>query len=430
MSGHPTTSRILLGALATGLAWFSLAAGLGGFFAQQAKLGEEDAIDRALAWQPRHPDALFGKALALLSTDPVAAEQLLAQAFRANGGDPWPLVVLATRRAETGQWQQADALMDEVARLAPADLNVQLGIAAYWATRSRLDRVLSHWSVVLAADDARQKELFPVLLRLVETPETRELFKPLTQSPPPWWQVFFAYVAAKALDQDSLRFLFLLRQRATDQPLTREERQVYVARLQREGLIAEAYLTWVDGLNAAEREHLGRLFDGSFDLPLVPRNFGWQLAENEHFTARPARTQGIKGLTALRLRFRGYDGPFARLGQPLFLDPGLYRLSGWVRLDSLASKGGLRWQVRCLLPEEKMLANGPRFLGSASWSIFDLRFEVPAACRYQQLSLVSASDRAFEQKLNGTVWFDDLKITRVSELDAASRADALTREGE
>lgn len=425
--------RAPLVALALALAWFSLTAGLGNFYAEQVRNGETSAVDAALAWQPGRPEALRAKGEALLADDPAAAEVLLTRAFRANGGDPWALLALARYWADAGQAEaveRADALVGLVAQLAPADLRLQMQLAGWWASRGRLDRVLPHWTLVLAGDPGQQRELFPVLLQMAEVAETRDFFRAVTADPPTWWTPFFGYVAAKGLELDTLRFLYLLRRQAADHPLSAEERRLYVGRLQREGLIAEAFLVWIDGLEPAERERLGLVFDGGFDLPLERRNFGWQVAENDHFTAKPLGTAGVTGPTALRLRFKGYEGHFARMSQPLFLDAGYYRLSGRVRLDSLTSKGGLRWQLRCLLPEAeaKVLADGPRFMGSADWAPFELRFEVPAGCDYQQLTLVSAGSRAFEKKLDGTLWFDDLKMLRVKDLDATARADATARE--
>ena len=458
--------RAPLVALALAFAWFSLTAGLGNYYAERLRGGEAGAVDAALAWQPGRPEALRAKGEALLADDPAAAEVLLTRAFRANGGDPWALLALARHWADAGQGkgmnradagqtkdveradasqagdveradagqtkdvERADALVSLVAQLAPADLRLQMQLAGWWASRGRLDRVLPHWTLVLAGDPGQQRELFPVLLQMAEVAETRDFFRAVTADPPPWWTPFFGYVAAKGLELDTLRFLYLLRRQAADQPLSAEERRLYVGRLQREGLIAEAFLVWIDGLEPAERERLGLVFDGGFDLPLERRNFGWQVAENDHFSAKPLGTAGVTGPTALRLRFKGYEGHFARVSQPLFLDAGYYRLSGRVRLDSLTSKGGLRWQLRCLLPEAeaKVLADGPRFMGSADWAPFELRFEVPAGCDYQQLTLVSAGSRAFEKKLDGTLWFDDLKMLRVKDLDATARADATARE--
>jgi hypothetical protein len=101
---------------------------------------------------------------------------------------------------------------------------------------------------------------------------------------------------------------------------------------------------------------------------------------------------------------------------------------GRVRVDSLNSKGGVRWAVRCVAPAADVLGAGPRFLGSGDWDAFQFDFEVPESCSYQQLVLVSAGTRPFERKLDGVVWFDDLRIRRIAEIDATARADAELRE--
>jgi hypothetical protein len=75
-----------------------------------------------------------------------------------------------------------------------------------------------------------------------------------------------------------------------------------------------------------------------------------------------------------------------------------------------------------------MLGEGSRYLGSSDWRDFELYFEVPETCIYQQLTLVSGGTRAFEQELDGTLWLDDLKIARAATIDAAARVDALMRD--
>ena len=409
------------------LTWFSIKAGLGGFYSRQAAEGDEAALASALGWQPGHPEALLTKGLALQEGDPEAAMPLLAHAYRANASDPRPLIALASLLGAQGQWEQADALIDLAARLAPADWITQTQIAGYWGSRGQFERVIQHWSNALTANPGQQGTLFPLMLRMTESPKLSALFEPLTKKPPVWWNAFFDYACRASKDPETVGTLFRLRQMDGQAPLTPEERAAYVARLQRDGMFAEAYILWVGGLKEGEQRRVGTLFDGGFELPLRQGAFGWQLAENKNFSAKTANTKGAIGTAALRLRFSGFSGAFVNLSQPLLLEPGYYRLTGQVRTDSLDSKGGLRWHVRCLGPEVKGLGDGPRFLGTSDWSLFDLSFEVPTGCHSQQLVLVSAGERAFERKLDGTIWFDDLKIARVSDLDATARADDLLK---
>ena len=165
------------------LIWLSVAAGLGGFFAQRVERGDEAAVDPLIGWQPGHPEGLFKKALTLRDRDAAAAAVLLGRAYRANAADPRPLIALAGWLGEEAQWERSDALFAVVERLAPVDPQVQMTVAKHWAVRGRFDLVLRHLSTVLEADSARQAVLFPALLQMADAPEQRQLFTPLLRSP-------------------------------------------------------------------------------------------------------------------------------------------------------------------------------------------------------------------------------------------------------
>jgi len=71
-----------------------------------------------------------------------------------------------------------------------------------------------------------------------------------------------------------------------------------------------------------------------------------------------------------------------------------------------------------------VLAEGPRLLASSDWTNFEFESDIPAACHYQQLRLVSAGTRRFEVAMAGTIWFDDMRITRVKDTAAAAETTA------
>ncbi|MEY6431478.1 hypothetical protein ABC977_03545 [Thioalkalicoccus limnaeus] len=383
------------------------------------KRGDTTAL--AYPWALHHAPTNFNQVMAELPDDPVAARRRLEEVYRQNPVNPRPLLALARFAQADGDLDLADALVRQAIRLAPASPAIRNEAAVYWATRGDLARAVRHWSLAVEADPARRQAVFAVLLTLLEEPETRYAIRPLALDPPPWWEAFFAQVARRAISVETVRALYGLRREALRMPPSSAEREAYVARLQRDGLIAEAYLVWVNGLTESQRRHLGLLFDGGFELEPTQSGFGWQTPRSARVEVRFAPTYGVEGARALQLRFRQREQAYRHLYQTLFLDPGYYRVSGQVRLDSLTTIGGLRWQLDCVQPSRTRLGESERFLGSGDWRTFSFELAVPDGCGLQEIRLVSTGRRPFEHRLDGDVWFDGMSLRRVSQLGAVAR---------
>lgn len=420
--------RVLLVLGAGLIVWRSASVGLATHYAERFEDGDAAAAEKARAWASGQPEAALAEAAALVDQDPSAAQARLREVYRDDPTNPRALLLLARLAREQGDDEAADALVEQAIRLAPAKPSVLMQAARYWVERGELEKAVGYWSDVLEADPALAERIFPVLLRLTEDPRAQAVLRPLADSPPSWWDRFFAEVAQRALEVETVRALYGLR-RASETPVTAAERRAYVARLQREGRITEAYLVWVNGLTPEERRHLGLLFDGGFELEPGQGGFGWRAPRARRVELRNAATYGIEGARALYLRFGGRERRFRHLFQRLYLDPGNYRVSGRVRPDGLDTLGGLRWQVNCLLPDRQQLAESERFLGASDWRAFSFEFAVPDACRYQEIRLVSSGRRAFEHKVSGEIWLDGMTIRKIGELSAAAQSSGSGGEG-
>jgi len=419
--------RALLVVIAVVVAWRVTTIGLARYYADQLVPGETDSINRVLTWAPNHPRALLEKALTLVADEPNDAQRLLVRAYEADPTSALPLIALAALQLEQDEPRQADALVDIANGLEPVNPFLQKQIALYWDQRDNPTRALAHLSTLMKADASERAQIFPALLRIAENPQQRQLLEPFALKPPTWWDGFFAFAAQRALQGDTVRFLYHLRRQSPSQPITAAERSAYRKRLIDDGQIGEAYLVWVNGLDAQQRGALGLIYNGGFELPLGHQGFSWHARSSRRAEISTLPTKEARGQLALRLSFRSFDGRFAQLWQPLFLDAGTYRLSGRARSDNLSTQGGLRWQVSCLVPDRAMLGESTRFVGGSEWMRFSFDFEVPEECVYQQLQLVSAGRRSFELGIDGILWFDDLQIARTAALDAAARADSLLR---
>lgn len=423
--------RVLLVLAAGFLAWRIIIFGLAGHALEQLRNGETAAAQRALSLLPGQPEALYQEARDLPPTDTEVAELLLARAYKQNPTRARPLIALADLAIDRNQGERADALVEAALKLEPANSAIQRDAAVFWLNRGQVERGLQHLSLALEARPATNQDLLDIFLRFAEDPEARITLKPLAQNPPPWWPAFFKRLAQRALNVDAVRYAYGLRTLASQTPVAPEERQAYIQRLLKEGLITEAYLTWVNGLTPPERREMGLLHNGSFEMALGEEApFDWQWHPHRQVVARTAASLGVAGERALQLVFRGQEGRFQHLRQMLYLDSGTYRLSGKVKLESLASKVGLRWTLRCLHPNQAVLGESERFLGSGKWRSFTMDFEVPEDCQLQDIRLESAGRQGLGMRVSGEIWFDDLAIRRTTGLTAAARADGLARERE
>ena len=406
--------RFLLLVVAAFIVWRVGASGLSAHYVERLEAGERDAAAKALAWDPRQPEALYAQALSLREEDPDAAASLFARAYAQNPADSRPLVATARMVLDEGDADRADAMVKAAVELTPADPRIHRQAAAYWISRGELTLAMRHLSLTLETSPAYREELFPRLLKIAEDSGAWPAFRPLALSPPSWWGAFFAEVSKRSLDVETVRLLYALRRESSQTPLTEEERKAYVARLKKDGLITEAYIEWINGLTRGQRDQLGLLHDGGFELEPTNWGFDWHLGKRRGVIVDQARTYGVKGERALHVIFKDLKRPFRDISQPLFLDPGTYRLDGKVRTDSLETKGGLKWVVRCLLPEVEQIGESERFLGANQWRGFGFEFEVEESCGLQEIRLVSAGKRAFEYEITGGAWFDGMAIRRVA----------------
>ena len=409
--------RTALVVLALLLGWQVLAINMADHHLEQGAAGDRDAVERALWWRPDHPRGLALKGRWLIRDDNWEdAESWLQRAVQANPADARPLVDLARLRARAGEQALADDMMDAAHRLMPVDPRVQRGIGAYWLQRGEVERGIRHLATALSGAPGLATDVFPLLLLAAETPELQPALAPYSHEPPGWWQAFIGHVAREAASADTLGILIGMRQAAAAAPLEAWEREAWLQRLRRDGRVGEAYLQWVNGLDAEALQELGYVFNGSFERPLSNSGFGWfsSTPRNAGFSIATGTTYGVVGHRALRITFTGKRARFNHLYQQLFLGPGEYTLSGLVRPDGLQARRGLQWQVHCSSGGSQLLGESELLLGSGDWRRFEFTVTVPADCPGQILRLYSAGNREVDHELNGGIWFDNLRLVRNS----------------
>lgn len=392
-------------------AWRILTVGLSEHYDRLAALGDDSAIERALMWNERNPDALYRKARMVAGDDPLLAMRLLQRTLMLNPVNAHALVLLANLQLAQNMAESADISMESAVALMPASSSIRMQAANYWSARGQLELVLENWNAALLLSPQMGAQVFPSLMQVLSSTEGIKLLRPYADAPPVWWDGFFSAVAKQAEDVRLVIGLAALRHESRV-PLSKSERSDLVERLLHDQNWAEAYLVWVNGLTSEEKHYLGGIYNGSFELPPTGKGFDWHMPEVKNVSARFRPTYGADGKNALSVQFRGNDNPFSHLYQQMFLSKGLYQFQARVRVDSLRTKGGLRWVIRCAADQELILGQSERLVGASDWDSMHFTFEVPArrTCASQILRFESVGESVFDHRLEGEVWFDQVQV--------------------
>ncbi|HEC06170.1 MAG TPA: hypothetical protein ENJ12_04930 [Thiolapillus brandeum] len=409
-----TALRVILLLLALLIAWRILSNGLGEHFTRQALLGDEQAVGKALLWNPEQPTALYLRAESLMQSEPAQAEALLRKSIRLNPGNAVPMEMLARLLFDRHQIEAADEMIDLAVRRMPARKDIQLSAARYWVKRGQLSRAMENWAAVLRLDPGMGEKIYPTLTQIAENSQSVGLFKSLAESPPNWWDDFFIYLSEHAKKLETVVTVASIRH-ASKITLSRVERDELVKRLQEDHQWPEAYLVWVNGLDSEERRYLGSVFDGGFELAPANTGFGWYFPENKAWLIRRKNTYGAEGEKALHIFYKGENTPVNQVYQPLLLSPGHYVMNMRTRVDRLRVQGGIRWMLRCLGDESRVLGMGPLLVGASDWETHQFSFEVPndKACTGQLLRLEIVGEDTDDRIVEGEVWFDRLSIRKI-----------------
>jgi hypothetical protein len=268
--------------------------------------------------------------------------------------------------------------------------------------------------ILLRTTPELSQYVVPILARIAEDKGSAGLIKTALAGDPPWRDLFFQMLPTSITDaRTPLDLLLALRTGAN--PPSPEDLNRYLNFLVQHKMYELAYYTWLQFLPADELRNAGLLYNGGFEIAPTGSPFDWIMPQGSGVTVDIEARPDADGGHALLLNFQYGRVDYASVTQLIMLAPGRYHFTGRFR-GELVGPRGVKWRIACAETRSSRLAEGPMINGRVpSWSDTGFDFTVPAQnCRAQYLSLDLDARMASESFVNGSVWFDDLQISRLA----------------
>ena len=430
-SGLRLSRTVPFAALAAFLVWGVTAKTLSAYFANAAP-------EQALVIHSHQPTAILNLADQKLSeldtaqgadassqsldSNPAVNQQIRAMAESALAADPINaralriLGQLADRsHDETRAWQ----FMQTSARFS---MNESFAVA--WLVDKSFEKkdytaALHYADVLLRTRPQLINFVIPTLAQIAENNEASGELKKLLADNPPWRGGFFATLPASVSDaRTPLELLAAVKE--SPNPPTADDLRGYLNFLIGHKFYALAYYAWLQFLPAEQLNSLGPLFNGSFETTPSGLPFDWIVTPGAGVSIDFAPAPGQEGGRALVISFEQGRVDFRGITQLVMLAPGKYQFLGKYT-GELTGQRGLKWRVVCADgPTEPIGESGMVAGRSPTWKTIEFAFAVPSAnCAAQYLRLDLDARMSSEQFASGTLWFDELRISRLA--DTASK---------
>ena len=155
-----------------------------------------------------------------------------------------------------------------------------------------------------------------------------------------------------------------------------------------------------------------RIFNGDFESDPISSRFDWTIEPASGMAIDFDREVKHAGGRSLRVRFDGTANP-SELGvrQETFLEPGRYRLRGYVRTADLSTDEGVALRVVSNGGTVPIDAATQKLRGTNDWTLVERVFDAPAGGGLVRVGLARKATLKFDNRLRGTVWIDQVSIS-------------------
>jgi hypothetical protein len=328
------------------------------------------------------------------------------------------LTLLGLIAERKGDEKRADALMRIAVARTWHDFDADKWLLNREAQRGDYAHALPYADAMLRIDAEVRWELFPVVASFTVDPRALGALTAFLATSPPWRPWFLSALSGRLANQTRLVQLYA-GLNDTGNPPTKDELRPYLNRLIKDENFELAYQTWRAILPSEQRADVTYPFNRDFEFPVDNLPFNWSFAGADVQVVSSADSSEKRSLL---VEYSGARVEVANVKQLVLLPAGDYSFSGRVKTAELRTSRGLWWRISCADTTASTVANTELVSGTTPWTDFSIKFRVPATgCPAQWLQLELPVRVPSESRIEGQVWYQDLRITPTTAAGAPDR---------
>jgi tetratricopeptide (TPR) repeat protein len=336
------------------------------------------------------------------------ARERARRALRSSPLNARALTLLGLIADKKGDQKSAEDLMQIAVGRTWHDFDADQWLLNRETQRGDYAHALPYADAMLRIDQETRPGLFPVLASFTVDPRALGALTSFLATSPPWRPWFLSELSGRLANQTRLVQLYAALN-DTGNPPTKDELRPYLNRLIKDENFEVAYQTWRATLTSEQRADVTYPFNRDFEFPIDNLPFNWNFAGADVQVVSSADS-GEK--RTLRVEYSGARVDVANVKQLLLLPAGDYSFGGRVKTAELRTSRGLWWRIFCAEGPASTLANTELVSGTVPWTDFTIKVQVPATgCAAQWLQLELPARVSSESKIEGQVWYRDLRIT-------------------
>ena len=185
-----------------------------------------------------------------------------------------------------------------------------------------------------------------------------------------------------------------------------------------QGRTSKALRVWRQALSVAgwtvpQQPSESLLFDGGFETDFTDGGFGWRMRPLEGTVIESDSALRHGGELSLRISFDGSSNlDFAHLSQRLPIEPHTrYRFGATLRAQGISTDSGVRFLLYDPQHPPELNLMTRNVTGTQDWTLDELDFTTGPNTQMLEILFVRRPSQKLDNKIEGTVWIDDLTLT-------------------